>query len=87
MYNPFTKHPRETVGETWWEHFKFSAGIGIRLLFTSLYFLTHAIFPFIEVHKKYNLTCASEWLFNKNWNREAKRKNNEPKDWVNKVRK
>ena len=74
MYNPFTKHPRETVGETWWEHFKFSCGIGIRLFLTSIYFLVHALFPFIELHRKWNLECASEWLNKKNDNREAKKK-------------
>ena len=46
MNNPFTKHPKETVGETWWEHCMFSCGIGIRLLLTSMYFLVHGIFPF-----------------------------------------
>ena len=86
MQNPFTKHPKESVGETWWEHCKFSTGIGIRLFTTSLYFIIHGLFPFIELKKKYNLEDSSEWLFNKNWNREAKRKNIEPSDWVNKVR-
>tara|TARA_B100000287_G_scaffold316439_1_gene300042 strand:- start:846 stop:1079 length:234 start_codon:yes stop_codon:yes gene_type:complete len=77
MHNPFTKHPRESVGESWWEHCKFSCGIGIRLLLTSLYFITHGMFPFIELTKKYNLEDSSQWLYNKNWNREKKRGNNE----------
>ena len=49
MYNPFTEHPREEAGESWWEHCKFSCGIGIRLLITSIYFLVHGIFPFLEL--------------------------------------
>ena len=73
MYNPFTKHPRENVGETWWEHCKFSTGIGLRLLLTSLYFIIHGMFPFIEINRKYNLEDSSEWLWNKNKNREQKR--------------
>ena len=73
MYNPFTKHPREAVGETWWEHCMFSCGIGIRLFLTSMYFLVHGLFPFIEVHKKWNLGCASIWLNKKNDNRETKK--------------
>ena len=72
MYNPFTKHPRETVGETWWEHFKFSYGIGIRLFLTSIYFSVHALFPFIQLHTKWNLECASKWLNKKNDNRRLK---------------
>ena len=74
MHNPFTKHPREAVGETWWEHCKFSCGIGIRLLITSIYFLVHGIFPFLEVHKRWNLECASKWLNKKNNNREANKR-------------
>ena len=76
MYNPFTKHPRESVGETWLQHLIFSCGIGIRLLITSIYFLIHGIFPFIEVHTKWNLECASEWLNRKNENRETKKLEN-----------
>ena len=74
MYNPFKKHPRETVGETWFEHFIFTISIGFRLLFTSLYFITHGIFPFIEITKKYNLMDTSKWLNLKNKNRELKKK-------------
>ena len=73
MYNPFTKHPQDTVGETWYEHFKFSAGIGLRLLITSIYFLVHATFPFIELKRKYNLMDTSSWLSEKNFDREIKR--------------
>ena len=73
MYNPFTKHPNTSVGETWWEHCVFSCGIGVRLFFTSIYFLVHGIFPFIELHTKWNLECASAWLNRKNENRETKK--------------
>jgi len=75
VYNPFTKHPRETVGETWWQHFKFTVSIGVRLYFTSIYFMIHGLFPFIELHKKYNLMDTSMWLNNKNKNREKKKTN------------
>ena len=73
MYNPFTKHPKDTVGENWWEHLIFSCGIGIRLFLTSVYFLVHGVFPFIELHTKWNLECASKWLNKKNDNREKKK--------------
>jgi hypothetical protein len=71
--NPFTKHPH-SVGETWYQHFKFSVKIGIRLLVSSLYFLLHATFPFIELYKKYNLMDTSKWLNDKNKNREKQKK-------------
>ena len=73
VHNPFTKHPH-SVGETWYQHFKFSFKIGFRLLLSSLYFLLHATFPFIELHKKYNLMDTSEWLNEKNKNREKQKK-------------
>ena len=73
MKNPFSTHPRESVGETWWEHCSFSSGIGLRLLWTSICFMTHSIFPFIGPKKKYNLEDSSEWLNSKNENRELKR--------------
>jgi len=72
LYNPFTKHPKDTVGESWWKHFIFSGSISVRLLITSIYFLVHGIFPFIELHTKWNLKCASIWLNKKNENRRLK---------------
>ena len=76
MYNPFTKHPKDTVNETWLEHLKFTVGIGLRLLLTSLYFIIHGLFPFIEINRKYNLEDSSEWLWNKNKNREILKNKN-----------
>ena len=73
MYNPFTKHPSISVGETWWEHCVFSRSVGIRLFLTSMYFLVHGLFPFVELHTKWNLECASKWLYHKNENRERKK--------------
>mgnify|MGYP003112785800 CR=1 FL=1 len=72
MKNPFTNHPN-SVGETWYQHFKFSISIGIRLLSSGLYFIVHSIFPFIELHKKYNLSDTSLWLHEKNFDREFKK--------------
>ena len=65
MYNPFTKHPN-SVGESWFQHFKFSAKIGIRLWVSSLYFLIHATFPFIKIPKWVNLTDSALYLLNEN---------------------
>ena len=74
VVNLFTKHPRDNANETWWEHFKFTFKIGIRLLLTSIYFITHGIFPFIKINKKYNLTDTSKWLNLKNKNRQKQKK-------------
>jgi len=38
-----------------------------------MYFLVHGIFPFIQLHTKWNLECASKWLNKKNDNRETKK--------------
>ena len=72
MYNPFTKHPKDNDGETWWEHFKFTLGVGIRLIFTSLIFIVHGIFPFISIPKWLNLEESIRFLARENKNREIK---------------
>ena len=66
MYNPFTKHPKETVGESWGEHCYFAVGVGIRLIFTSLIFIVHGIFPFIKIPKWINLTDSAMYLLKEN---------------------
>ena len=72
MYNPFTKHPRETVNETWGQHCYFAVGVGIRLIFTSLIFIVHGIFPFISIPKWLNLEESMRFLNKENKNREKK---------------
>ena len=77
MYNPFTKHPRECVNETWWEHCQFALNVGIRLIFTSLIFIIHGIFPFIEIPRWLNLEDSILFLDKENSNREIKKKAND----------
>ena len=72
MYNPFTKHPREAVGETWWQHCRFAVGVGIRLIFTSLIFILHGVFPFISIPKWLNLEESIRFLDKENIDRETK---------------
>ena len=55
MYNLFTKHPRECVDETWWQHCQFAIGVSIRLVFTSIIFIVHAFFPFVGIPRWLNL--------------------------------
>ena len=73
MYNPFTKHPREAVGESWWEHCQFAVNVGIRLIFASIIFIVHGIFPFIEIPRWLNLEDSITFLDKENDNRETKK--------------
>ena len=70
MHNPFTKHPRENANETWWEHCQFTLSVGIRLIFTSLIFILHGIFPFISIPKWLNLEESIRFLKKENEYRE-----------------
>ena len=72
MYNPFTKHPKDTVGETWRQHCYFAVGVGIRLIFTSLIFIVHGLFPFISIPKWLNLEESIRFLARENKDRESK---------------
>ena len=77
MVNLFTKHPRETVDETWGQHCYFALGVGIRLIFTSLIFIVHGIFPFISIPRWLNLEESIRFLEKENNNRETKGKRDE----------
>ena len=70
MRNLFKKHPQETVGETWGQHCYFAVGVGIRLIFTSLIFILHGIFPFISIPKWLNLEESIRFLEKENEYRE-----------------
>ena len=74
MHNPFTKHPREAVDETWGQHCYFAVGVGIRLIFTSLIFILHGIFPFISIPKWLNLEESIIFLNKENDYREKNKK-------------
>ena len=73
MYNPFTKHPRECVDETWWQHCQFAIGVSIRLVFTSIIFIIHAFFPFVGIPRWLNLEDTIVFLERENQDR-TKRK-------------
>ena len=70
MYNPFTKHPRECVDETWWKHCKSACFIGLRLYISSWFFFLHGIFPFIPIPKWVNLTDSASYLLKENEKRD-----------------
>jgi len=69
----FTKHP-SIVDQTWWEHFVFAVCVGFRLLISSFLFITHGIFPFIQIPIKFNLKNTSQWLEKQNIDRETRKK-------------
>ena len=48
------RHLRE-VNETYISHFKFASKIGIILIMRGIIFILHAIFPFRDIPKKWNL--------------------------------
>ena len=62
MHNPFTRHPLKNADESWWQHSKFAIGVGIRLIFTSLIFIIHGIFPFISIPRWLNLEESIRFL-------------------------
>ena len=48
MKNPFTAHPA-SVNETYFEHFGFALGFGLKMLAGGLAAVVHAVFPFLFV--------------------------------------
>jgi len=70
--NPFTKHPRECVNETWLQHCKFTMILACRLYITSWIFIVHGIFPFIPIPKWLNLEESIRFLEMENKDRETK---------------
>ena len=46
--NPFTDHPHQ-VGETYWEHMRTAAGVGLRMAGGAMACFVHAVFPFLCV--------------------------------------
>ena len=42
-----TEHP-QSVGETYWQHFRVAASISARCLLASLFQMVHAILPFVN---------------------------------------
>jgi len=68
----FTKHPA-TINETWWGHFKFSFGIGIKLFVSAMLFIIHGIFPFVTIPEQLNLENMSNWLEIRNEERKIKK--------------
>ena len=55
------KHLKEN-NETYWSHFKFASGLGLKLLQRGILFVIHGIFPFLSVPKKYNIDSTQNLI-------------------------
>ncbi len=65
MISLFTSHPR-SKGVSYIEHAKCAAAIGTKLSISGVYFLVHALFPFISIKASYNLKAMSLFLHKEN---------------------
>ena len=65
MFKLFTEHPTEK-NKSYLEHAWFALKISVHLLLSSLCFLVHAVFPFVEVPYNLNLESTALYLFEKN---------------------
>ena len=54
------------VDLTYLEHARFALGIGLKMLFSCVFFLIHGVVPFIQVPAILNLECMSEYMREKN---------------------
>ena len=61
----FADHPTDQ-GETYIQHMKFAFSLASRMGISSVFFLTHGFFPFIEIPSFYNLESMSLFLREKN---------------------
>ena len=73
MYNLFTKHPRKNANETWWQHCQFAVSVGIRLVFTAIIFVIHAVFPFVGIPRWLNLEDTIGFLERENQDRTTRK--------------
>tara|TARA_Y100000593_G_C4283816_1_gene324258 strand:+ start:214 stop:450 length:237 start_codon:yes stop_codon:yes gene_type:complete len=69
LHNPFTHHPRKCANRSYFQHFIFAMGLGVRLMLTGYVFTFHAMFPFIKIPAKLNLTETALHLHREEENR------------------
>jgi hypothetical protein len=63
--NIFKEHPQKQ-GVTYIEHWLFAMSIATRLLNSVIAFALHAIFPFIDIKKKFDLEATAHFINEKN---------------------
>jgi hypothetical protein len=70
--NIFNEHP-STVGENWWQHFRFTVGVACKLLIASVFWMLHGLFPFIPIPLSFNLGNLGIKLGQENFYRNQKK--------------
>jgi hypothetical protein len=54
MNKLFTEHPH-LAGETYWQHFRFALGAGMKMMVAGVICILHGCFPFIFEHTASNI--------------------------------
>jgi hypothetical protein len=53
MFKCFKEHPL-VRGKTYFSHLSLAFRTGVRLVISGVFFMVHAVFPFIPIPRKYN---------------------------------
>lgn len=67
-----TRHTAE-VDETYFQHMKFVMGLATYTWVASFFFMVHALLPFIEVPREYDLAQLQYWVGRWRNNRKSRR--------------
>ena len=55
------KHLKEN-NETYFSHLRFASSMALGFLYRSAFFITHGVFPCIDIPKDFNIDATSEWI-------------------------
>jgi len=61
LRNLLTKHP-ESVGETYWEHFRAATRVSAKCFAASLFQMVHAVLPFVNPPLGTNVESMKDFL-------------------------
>ena len=61
----FLNHLKEN-NVSYLQHLRFAAGVSVRLFASSVYFIVHALLPFVPIPYWLNLESTALYLFEKN---------------------
>ena len=67
------KHLKDN-NETYLSHFLFAGRVGATLMFRGIMFLLHAVFPFCEIPKRWNLDSTAQKI--SKWNSYSEERQN-----------
>jgi hypothetical protein len=63
--NPFTRHPNQQ-GIGYLEHMFFAMGIASRLFTSVMAFAVHAVFPFVDIRREFDLEATARFILERN---------------------